>query len=271
MTPEEEGGKVWVYRPARSRPRPRSHLLGLMIRRIAPTARLSTETILAALATALPRATVAAALDATGTRTRRCRKLPAEVTVALAVAMNWYPQLSLDQVLRTLLKGLRLLWPVAEADLGVVSKSAVCQARARVGVAPIVALFQRVCRPLAHPTTPGAFRFGLCMVALDGTVEDVPDTPANVRAFGRGANQHQPTAFPQVRGVYLSEGGTHAILDAGFWPIGTSEHHGARRLLRSVTADMLLLWDCGLHSYALATGARARGAQFLGRVPSGVR
>jgi hypothetical protein len=33
---------------------------------------------------------------------------------------------------------------------------------------------------------------------------------------------------------------------------------------------MLLLWDCGLHSYELAKGTRAKLAQFLGRVPSNV-
>jgi hypothetical protein len=135
----------------------------------------------------------------------------------------------------------------------------------------VVDLFHQVCHPLATPATPGAFAVGLRLVALDGTVENVPDTAANDRAFGRGRNQHQPTAFPQVRGVYLAECGTLAIVDAGFWPIGVSEHVGAHRLVRSVQPDMLVLTDCGLYSDALAARIRAQGAHILARVPAGAK
>jgi hypothetical protein len=38
-------------------------------------------------------------------------------------------------------------------------------------------------------------------MALDGTVEDVPDTPANGRAFGRHHSDRGASAFPQVQGV----------------------------------------------------------------------
>jgi hypothetical protein len=47
------------------------------------------------------------------------------------------------------------------------------------------ALFGLVCRPLAAPDTPGAFLFGLRLMALDGVIEAVADTPANTKAFGR--------------------------------------------------------------------------------------
>jgi hypothetical protein len=40
-----------------------------------------------------------------------------------------------------------------------------------------------VCRPLARAQRPGTFLFGLRLMALDGTVEDVPETSANARAF----------------------------------------------------------------------------------------
>jgi hypothetical protein len=53
-------------------------------------------------------------------------------------------------------------------------------------------------------------------MALDGTVEDVPDSPANGRAFGRHHSGRGQSAFPQVQGVYLAECGTHAVIDGGF-------------------------------------------------------
>lgn len=140
-----------------------------------------------------------------------------------------------------------------------------------MGARPVVELFRRVCRPVATAGTPGAFLFGLRLMAVDGTLEDVPDTPANARYFGRPTNQHGAGGFPQVRGVYLVECGTHVVVDAGFWPYRVNERVGGRRLLRSVHDGMLLLWDCGFHSAEMIARTRARGAQVLGRVPSGVR
>jgi hypothetical protein len=138
-------------------------------------------------------------------------------------------------------------------------------------VRPLVSRFHQVCRPLATPATPGAFLFGVRVLGLDGTVEDVPDTPANARAFGRTRSHRGASAFPQVKGVYLVECGTHAVIDAGFWPCRVSARVGGLRLLRSVGAGMLLLWDNGFHSFAMAAHTRAQQAHFLSRVPSHVK
>jgi hypothetical protein len=108
-------------------------------------------------------------------------------------------------------------------------------------------------------------------MALDGTVEEVPDSPANAAAFGRQHGSRGDSAFPQVQGVYLVECGTHAIVDASFWPYGTSEHVGAAVLLRAITAEMLVLWDRGLHAYDLLAAVRQREAHVLGRLPAHVK
>ena len=108
-------------------------------------------------------------------------------------------------------------------------------------------------------------------MALDGTKWDVPDTPANARAFGRPASGAGTSAWPQVQVVALTECGTHAVCDAGVWRHDASEHAGARRLLRSVGPGMLLTWDRGLHSFDLVAATRARRAHLLGRLPAGVQ
>src|SRR5919199_4550830 len=108
-------------------------------------------------------------------------------------------------------------------------------------------------------------------MAIDGTVEDVPDTPANAVAFGRQRGSRGDSAFPQVQCVYLVECGTHAIVDATFWPYGTSERVGAASLLRAVRADMLVMWDRGLHEYDLLAAVRQRGAHVLGRLPAHIK
>lgn len=142
--------------------------------------------------------------------------------------MSLFTHHALDVVLQKMVHGLRLFWP--DPDIALAGKSAMSQARYCLGARPLVTLFHRVCHPLATPQTPGAFCFGLRLIALDGTVEDVPDTLANVRAFGRHSRDRGVSAFPQVQGVYLSECGTHALLDAGFWSCHTSERVGALRL-----------------------------------------
>lgn len=68
--------------------------------------------------------------------------------------------------------------------------------------------------------------------------------------------------------MYLSECGTHAILEATFWPIHTGEQIGAARLLRSVGPGDLLMWDRGLHSFDRLDRALSRGAEVRGRIAS---
>lgn len=75
-------------------------------------------------------------------------------------------------------------------------------------------LFERIVQPLATPQTPGAFLGGLRVMAIDGTVLDVPDSKANARVFGYPATRPgTQAAFPKVRLVLLIEAGTHLIVD----------------------------------------------------------
>ena len=83
---------------------------------------------------------------------------------------------------------------------------------------PLIELFARVAQPLATPDTPGAFYRGHRLVAVDGSVEDVPDCDAN-QVFGRSTGSRGDGAFPQVRKVTLVELGTHVefALVIGGW------------------------------------------------------
>src|SRR3974377_826416 len=76
------------------------------------------------------------------------------------------------------------------------SRSKLCEARQRLGVAPVQRVFDLVVKPLATPQTPGAFYHGLRLMGIDGTVLDVPDTPANDAHFGRGSGGRGERAFP---------------------------------------------------------------------------
>ncbi len=74
-----------------------------------------------------------------------------------------------------------------------------------------------------------------------------------------------------LRLVMLIEAGTHLIVDALICPYRIGERVRAKKLLRSVTPGMLLMWDRGLHSYAMVQATLVTGCDSLGRVPANVK
>lgn len=243
-----------------------------MTRTVVPGGRFPLEVRADLLARVIPPKTVHAVFAELGVRTPRVRKLRLELLVWLVIAMNLYAEVSIEEALAKLVRGLRLLWPEEEEYLSVLpNKSAICYRRRQLGVRPMRHLLQRVCRPLATSETPGAFLNGLRLMALDGHTQDLPDTPENAAVFGRPTSRRGDSAFPQVLCVSLGECGTHAIVDTSFWPCRTGERRGARRLLRSVTPAMLILMDRGFYSYELVREIRSRGAHVLVRIITSVQ
>jgi len=239
------------------------------LREIEAESKFSQELSLEALSRAVPKAVIQAVLAAEGVRAWRERKLNLVVTVMLVIVMNLYTTMSLGQVMKKLGRGLRLIW--LDPDYILPGDSAIAYRRYQLGARPMVRLFHEVCQPLAQPDTPGAFLFGLRMMGLEGTVEAVPDSPDHAADFGRHHSDRGQSAFPQVQGVNLVECGTHAIVDAGFWPYHTSERIGGYRLLRAITAEMLVMWDCGFHAFEMVAGVVQRGGHVLSRLPDHVK
>jgi hypothetical protein len=243
--------------------------MGYRLRQFDTESKFSSELQLEAIGRAVPMAEIKAALQETRVQEARERKLSMVTVMLLTIAMSIYSHLSIGEVMEKIARGLRFIWP--NPDYAVPKDSALAYRRYQLGARPLVNLFHRVCRPMATPQTPGAFLFGLRLMAIDGTVEDVPDTAANVAAFGRHTGGRGDSAFPQVQGVYLAECGTHAIVDAGFWPCHTSERVGGFRMLRSLEEGMLIMWDRGFHDFDMLVRARQRGAQVLARLPAHVQ
>ena len=217
----------------------------------------------------VPPTLIDAVINEAGVREQRTRKLTAALTILVLIGMGLYSHLSIEAVLQKLLKGVRLLW--ADWEYPVANASAVSQRRYQVGVRVMRLLFRRVCQPLATSATRGAFRFGLRLMALDGTKDDAPDTPENVQVFGRHGGAKGKSAYPKVQTLLLSECGTHAIIDAEFAPCYASEHGLAQRLVRSLQTGMLVMFDRGLYSFDLIAGITHRGAQILGRLAAHVK
>ncbi len=119
-------------------------------------------------------------------------------------------------------------------------------------------LFNSIAKPLANSATPGAFLGGLRVMAVDGTLLDVPDSQANAKVFGYpGSRKGTKAGFPKVRVVLLIETGTHLITDALMCPYRIAERVRALKLLRSVNKSMLLMWDRGFDSYRMVNATLA--------------
>lgn len=242
--------------------------MGFTIREMDTEGKFSSALTVEALHRVIPPAVVAEVLAAERVPHQRERRLTAALTVWLVIALHLFPTVSVSGVFRKLARGLRLVWPDPEVPLP--KDSALAYRRQQLGARPMVALFHQVCQPIATPQPPGAFQFGLRLMAIDGTTEDVPDTPANATAFGRHSSDRGASAFPHLQGGYLVECGTHGVGDAGFWPCHTSERVGGFRLVRSVTRGMLRMWDRGFHAVGMVVATRRRNAHGLGRLPAGV-
>jgi hypothetical protein len=195
--------------------------------------------------------------------TRRCC-LTREVIFWVVLAMGIFTELPIRQIFKVC----RRLRPGEKTP----HRSSLCVARQRLGLAPVRRLFEQVVRLLATPQTPGAFYQHWRLMAVDGTVYNVPDSPANAAAFGRpSGGDRGPGAFPQVRKLSLVEVGTHvevAFVTKGIKGSGSGEQRLAPGLFRHLCPAMLLLWDRGFFSYMLWKSVVTQGCPLLARVSS---
>jgi hypothetical protein len=197
----------------------------------------------------------------------RHRSLPARAMAYFSIGMALHSEGAYEDVLALLTDGLS--WSLGVEPMKLPSKSAILQARARLGSEPIKKLFARVARPLAPPGTPGAWLAGRRLVAIDGMCLDVADTPENDAWFGRpGVNKGERAAFPQARVVGLAECGTHAVFDAVVGAYTTAENTLAVELVDRLEPGMLLLADRGFCGFPLWSRAVATGADLLWRANS---
>lgn len=223
---------------------------------VAEIAQQPTAERIKALKRIIPCPTIRSILKRTR-QARSCRRLPKWFMVWFVITMGLHATDNYRQIFRSLQRFRRGNIPL---------RSTLCEARQRLGVAPLWYLFDEVVTLLATAKTPGAFYCGMRLMALDGFVVDLPDTPDNVRIFGRPKGGRSPGAFPQARTLALCEVGTHVMWKRLIKPIRRAEIKMAKALLRFLAPDMLLLWDRGFLSYANVQDVLARKAQLLARI-----
>jgi hypothetical protein len=167
-----------------------------------------------ALKRIVPRARIQALLHRSGHARRRYLRLPAWFMVWFVIALGLFCRDSYRQVFK---------WLQPFRRKGTPGRSTFCEARQRLGVAPMLQLAQQVVELQATPQTPGAFYQGWRLMALDSFIVDVPDSPANAGAFGRPGSGRSPAAFPQARILALCAVGTHVLWRTLTKPVRRSE------------------------------------------------
>jgi hypothetical protein len=238
--------------------------------RVVPNGHLPDWIGLGVLAAAVPRDAIEEALAAhwRGVK-RRGGKLPPHVMVYFAMAMALYADADYEEIITELSDGLDRLgcW---DADWEVPGSGAITRARQRLGDAVLADLFDAVAQPVADLLTPGAFLGGWRLVAVDGFEWDAPDTPANADAFGYAGGSANPSAFPKVRVVTLSEVGSHAKIGAAIAGAGGGKGSGEQTLARTLyprlEEDQLLLADRNFYSFTDWCQAADTGADLLWRI-----
>jgi hypothetical protein len=226
--------------------------------------RLTDRISVGVLTRVVPRDLVEEVVGYTRRKEKRSRLLPAHVVVYYVLALALFFGEAYDEVMRRLVGGLRFLknW---ERAWVVPTTSAISQARSRLGAAPMEELFHRVARPLARPGTRGAWFRSWRVMAIDGVILDVPDTPENNEEFPHSTGGRGDSAFPLVRIVGLGECGTHAIISAALGTWATAEQALVPQLLPDLEPDMLVLADRGFYSYKLFHAITDTGAQVVFR------
>jgi hypothetical protein len=239
----------------------------LSIRQIDPQCKMTDYLSLPQMETIIPAHVIQDVLNDCDAWEHREKKVSMQSMIYLIMSLSLFPSLSTREVWRRLIDGL------GEDGIRyqdqVPTAGALCQRRQQLGVTPMRMLFDRCVYPIAHASTASAFRYGLRLVAVDGILENVPDTDANRTVYPYHCLDVSRSPYPQLRCLALMECGTHVIFDVEMSTVKQAELVSVHPLIeRSLTAGMLMLSDAGITCYPVIFHARRKGAHVLGRLNS---
>ncbi len=197
---------------------------------------------------------IAQALVATGKASVRKRKLPAEQVVWLVIALAMYRHQSIAQV-------------VADLDLVLpdevnpeIAKSALTQARQRLGEEPLAQLFGLCADVWDTRHQRGRSWRGLARYAIDGSTLRTPDTQDNREHFGAQVYASGAvSSYPQLRLLTLTSLSTHLLRDAVFGEYGKNEMRYCTQLVQSIPDHSLTVFDKGFLSAEILLAVQQGG------------
>jgi hypothetical protein len=211
---------------------------------------------LSALSRAVDPEWIARALASTGKASIRRRKRPAEQVIWRVIGLALYRHQSIPEV-------------VAHLDLMLpdevnpdIAKSALTQARQRLGQEPLAQLFAMSASSWDERHQSGQAWRGLARYAVDGSTLRMSDSVENRAHFGAQLYPNDRVAsYPQLRLLTLTALATHLVGDAVFAAYGKNEMVYATSLLDRVPSHSLTVFDKGFFSASLLLQLQTGGKQ----------
>lgn len=204
-------------------------------------------------------------LAATGKASVRRRKLPAEQVMWLVIALAMYRHESIPDV-------------VAHLDLALpnevipdIAKSALTQARQRMGEEPLAQLFtmSAISWDQRHAAGPGQKWRGLARYAIDGSTLKTSDTPENRQHFGaQSYASGAVSSYPQLRLLTLTALSNHLVRAAVFGEYDKNEMRYASDLLPLIPDHSLTVFDKGFLSTDLLLRLQLAGSERHWLIPA---
>lgn len=195
-------------------------------------------------AASLPPEWIDEALASTGTASIRRRKIPAQLVIWLVIGMCLFA----DRAIFDVVDHLRLIMP----GVNKLTRSAVAQARKRLGYEPVLLLFNRTAA--AWDKTEGTGQQGwkgLQLFGIDGTTLRLQDSNEVFEHFGKPGGRSGPndSGYPQLRLVTLMSLTSRLLRAAAFGPLKDGEQTLVQPLAEKIPANSLTLFDRGFYSY----------------------
>lgn len=174
----------------------------------------------------------------------RRRRLPSEQVMWLVLGMAFFRNKPIAEVARSLNISADGL-----ANEQMLAKSAVTQARQRLGSQPMKWLFQHSAQRWGKERYPQDEWQGLQVFAVDGALFRTPESVELREHFGSGntINRRQ-TPFPMLRCVALMSLRSHVIVDASISPYRRGEIPLAMPFLEKLPDNSVTLLDKGFYS-----------------------
>lgn len=152
--------------------------------------------------------------------------------------------------------------------LAAVTEEAFCTARRRLPLRFFLRLFADVVGRFTKRFGPSRRWKGRRLLGIDGTDVDLPRHAHLRRIFPPASNQHGPSGPPQARLVGLVGLCDGVCYDFRWTPLSVGEQDSARRLLRGLGPDDLVLSDRNFADKATFAATLSCGAHFLTHMPS---
>jgi hypothetical protein len=202
-------------------------------------------------------------------RVREGTKLIPLFMVWFVLAMTLRRDLSLTAVLEWMVSATR--WLNLNLAVELVAEGALTHARVALGYPVMQLILQKW---VAHQQLTPDFHRWITLI-FDGTLLSMPDIESNRKTFGKPSCQHGSAAFPHLRLVALLVGATHVVVDlayAAYSGKGTGERTLMQQILERLPwRGVLLLFDAGFYSFALAYTIHFRREAFLMKISSSVK